>query len=66
MDVLIIASHKYGEPAKVVIERQLGHLSVGYIPSQGNQPVSIQTRNICYIGDQAVVHDQHIFHEGAI
>lgn len=62
-NVLIIADHKYGEPASIVIERKQDHLWYGYIPAQGNQPVSLQTRNIRYLGDQPVIHDRHIQHE---
>lgn len=61
MNVLIIAAHKYGEqPAAVVIERREDHLWTGFIPAQGNQPVSIQKRHIAYLGDQPVVHENNI------
>lgn len=62
-DILIVATHKYGEPARVRIERQDDWQVYGYLLEQGNQPVCIQRKNIGYIGDQAVVHDVHIIHE---
>ena len=62
-DVLIIAKHKYGEPDKVVVERLEDWRYVGYLPSQGNQPVYIPKRNIGYIGNQPVVYEHFIQHE---
>ena len=62
-DILIVATHKYGEPARVHIERQDDFRAYGFIRDQGNQPVSINRKAIGYVGDQPVVKDEDILHE---
>lgn len=63
MEVLIIASQKYGTPAKIIIERRDDWRWYGFLPDQGNQSVSVNAKHIAYLGDQPVVHDNHIHHE---
>lgn len=65
MELHIIATFKHDAPAKVVIERRDEWRWYGFLPDQGNQPVSISPKHIGYVGDQAVVRDEHIYHERA-